>query len=123
MKKTLLSIGLALFALASQAAQSVTLAWDQNPETDLEGYVLAYSTASPTWTTDGLLPVAELEVPYPFTEGTFSGLTEGTTYHFAVKAVNIYGLESLWSDVVSYTVPRTPPTKPRGLRIVIVPAQ
>lgn len=120
MKKFFLTLALACVTFLADAA-SVTLEWDQNPETDLTGYVLAYGTSSVDWTTLGEPPALALPlIAYPATQGTFTGLLEGSTYHFAVKAQNIYGLESEWSDVVSYTVPRTPPTKPARLRIKLV---
>ena len=77
------------------ASFAVTLAWDANPETDLVGYKLSYGTASGTYTnviSTGL--VTEISVP---------NLVEGTTYYFAVAAVNAAGAQSLNSNEVSYS--------------------
>jgi hypothetical protein len=115
---SLLLVGLmALAARPASAAQSVTLIWDPNSETNLSNYVLAYSTTGTNWTTTGS-PQVFFPVPVPgITEGTFSGLADGVTYHFAVKARNVFGLESPWSDVVSWTAPLVPPSKPTRLRV------
>lgn len=115
-------VALTAVAVPPPVTHSVTLEWDQNPELDLEGYVLAYHLGGAGWTTQEppVEPAVSLTVSYPTTQGTFTGLTEGTTYYFAVKARNIYGLESLWSDVVTYTVPHSAPVKPARLRITIV---
>jgi hypothetical protein len=77
------------------ASFAVTLAWDANPETDLVGYKLSYGTASGAYTnviSTGL--VTEISVP---------NLVEGTTYYFAVAAVNAAGAQSLNSNEVSYS--------------------
>ena len=77
------------------ASFAVTLAWDANPETDLVGYKLSYGPASGAYKnviSTGL--VTEISVP---------NLVEGTTYYFAVAAVNAAGAQSLNSNEVSYS--------------------
>jgi len=84
-----------LLGLASHAAaQSVTLAWDANPEADVSGYRVQYGTASgsPTTTVD----VGNV------TTRQFSGLQLGVTYYFRVVAYNTSGLESTPSSEVSF---------------------
>jgi len=53
------------------------------------------------------------------TSYTVSSLAQGTTYYFAVTAVNADGLESPYSAQVSRTipVPAVPPSRPTGLLI------
>lgn len=97
----------ALFLTGSAFAagtNSVSLAWDPNPETDLAGYRLQY----------GLTPGI-----YPYvvdagktTSATANGLNQGTTYYFTVVAYNSAGQSSTASSEVSYTVPGTPNTAP-----------
>lgn len=83
-------------------AQSVTLAWDPNPEADLSGYVVAYGTASGQLTKTVSVGKA--------TQTTIDGLTVGKTYFFAVRAYNTLGLASPLSVELSTTVVAPPPT-------------
>lgn len=120
MKKFLLILALACVTCLTRAA-SVTLEWEANPESDLAGYVLAYGTSSAQWITSGELPAFELPlIPVATLAGTFTGLQAGTTYHFSLKARNVFGPESDWADVITYTVPLNPPSKPARLRITTV---
>ncbi|HXG49157.1 MAG TPA: Ig-like domain-containing protein, partial [Methylomirabilota bacterium] len=87
------------------AQTSVTLAWDPNPETNLVGYIVRYGTSSGNYSTTVPVGLA--------TSRQITGLTPGTTYYFAVYARNVFDLESVPSDEVSYTLPPTstpPPT-------------
>ncbi len=105
------------------ASFAVTLAWDANPETDLVGYKLSYGTASGTYTnviSTGL--VTEISVP---------NLVEGTTYYFAVAAVNAAGAQSLNSNEVSYSFttsgtvvpPTVVTTSPTGKTVIYVDSE
>lgn len=105
------------------AAFAVTLAWDANPETDLVGYKLSYGTASGAYTnviSTGL--VTEISVP---------NLVEGTTYYFAVAAVNAAGAQSLNSNEVSYSFttsgtvvpPTVVTTSPTGKTVIYVDSE
>lgn len=89
------------FALALgsplQGAQSVTLAWDQNPENDIAGYILYYGVASGNYT--NAINVGNT------TTNTVSGLISAVTYFFVVTAYNTSSLESDPSTEISYTVP------------------
>ena len=105
-RRRLLSCGKLLSALvsllivslpSSQAFQSVTLAWDANPESNIAGYLLHYGT------TQGQ-PTENLEVGNT-TTATVSKLADATTYFFTVTARNTSGLESGPSNEVSYTTP------------------
>ena len=105
------------------ASFAVTLAWDANPETDLVGYKLSYGTASGAYTnviSTGL--VTEISVP---------NLVEGTTYYFAVAAVNAAGAQSLNSNEVSYSFttsgtvvpPTVVTTSPTGKTVIYVDSE
>ena len=96
---------LAGFAVSACGQSSVTLAWDPSPDTSISGYRLYEGVASRTYTT-------VIDVGHE-TMATVSNLTSGVTYYFAVTAYDTNGLESDYSDEVSYTVPlptNTPPT-------------
>lgn len=93
---------LALIGKTASAA-SVDLVWDPNPETDIAGYNLCYGTSSGNYTTT--LPNGTSN------SASVSGLIEGKTYYFAVKAVNASGYESAPSAEVVYQVP-VPGTSP-----------
>jgi len=87
---------LAAFAAGAKGAQSVTLAWDSNPEPDIAGYRLYYGKTSQSY---------RQYVETSATQATASNLVEGTTYFFAATALNTAGVESAFSSEVSYTVP------------------
>ena len=81
-------------------ASTVTLAWDQNPESDLAGYNIHYGTSSRNY-------------DYSVDTGnspscTISGLQEGTTYYFAVTAYDSQANESDFSEEIAYTMPMPP---------------
>ncbi len=85
----------------SAFAADVTLAWDPNTEADLAGYRLYYGTASGNYPTSVDVGKATLY--------KILGLFEGQTYYFAVTAYNTAGVQSGYSNEVSYTVPTTTP--------------
>ena len=78
-------------------AASITLAWDPNSEPDIAGYKLYYGTAK------GVYEFA-IDLGNQATY-TIPGFLERGDYYFAVTAYNVYGLESSFSDEVSYPEP------------------
>lgn len=96
-----------VFSLSLCLGQSVTLTWDPNPELDLLGYHLYRSAQSGT----GYARInAE---PITGTRYTDSGLEPGVTYFYVCTALNRAGLESGYSNQVSFTVPfPVPPPEP-----------
>ncbi|MBE0544388.1 MAG: fibronectin type III domain-containing protein [Verrucomicrobia bacterium] len=91
---------LALFQPPVEATQNVTLGWDSSPDLSVTGYNAYHGVASRTYT--NLINAGN------GTRATIPDLVEGTTYFFAVTAYNILGLESEFSDELSYTVPEAP---------------
>src|SRR6266446_704159 len=87
-----------------QAAQSVTLAWDANTAPNIVGYRLYTGTTSGVYT-------QQIEVGNN-TSTSVSNLVDGTTYFFAVTDYNTSGVESAYSNQVSYTAPLATPTPP-----------
>jgi thermitase len=74
---------------------SVTLTWNANTEADLAGYQLQYKpTAGNTWT--------QINNITGLTD-TVTGLTNGTSYDFQLRAVNTSGQTSAWTATVSAT--------------------
>jgi hypothetical protein len=107
LKRLLLITGtLLLFALHAWAwpttnkLAGVTLAWDPNPDTPSAGFIVYYGLASGAyaWTTN---------VAY-VTNADLHGLTRGTTYYFAVTSYDTNGVESDFSNEISYTPPPPP---------------
>ncbi len=98
--------GLALLLITAaqtgfgQAGRTLTLAWDPSPDLDVAGYFFYWGTASGQYTTRTNVGNA--------TTNTISGLVAGVTYFFAVTAYSSTdGLESPFSDEISYTPPVT----------------
>jgi hypothetical protein len=110
MKRLLFTLTLLGCLCATVGAQlrSVSLAWDPNSEPDLAGYKLYYGTASGVYTHTNVLGLV--------TNTAVSGLSEGVTYYFAVTAFNTSGLESDFSNEVSYQVPFPEPDRVPGFQ-------
>ncbi len=94
------------FTCQVHASQSVNLAWDPNLEQNLAGYRVYFGTGSDNYT-----QTMEVETP----SATVPDLTEGVVYYFAVTAYNTEGVESGYSNEVSYAVPSPSPAQPEGL--------
>src|SRR5215813_10282600 len=88
----------------AQAAQSVTLAWDPSSGPSLAGYRVHDGAATRTYTQT--LDVGNV------TTATISNLQAGVTYYFAVTAYNTAGVESAYSNEVSFTATATPGPAP-----------
>jgi hypothetical protein len=95
----LITIFLLFFNNKSYSAQ-VTLAWDPSNQSNLKGYKIYYGTVSGNyqWTID-----AGNETSYMVT-----GLNTGATYYAAATAYNNSGLESSFSNEVTFTVSSIP---------------
>ena len=79
----------------AQTTQSVSLAWDTDADPSVVGYEVHYGTSASSLTATQDAGVS--------TTATVSGLTPGTTYYFAVTAYNATGVNSTYSNEVSYT--------------------
>ncbi|MFZ4621534.1 MAG: fibronectin type III domain-containing protein [Bacteroidota bacterium] len=83
---------------AARSIAKVTLNWSKNTEGDFARYrIYGGTTANPTTkldsTTGGISDVTKV----------ITGLTNETKYYFRITAVNIYGMESGYSNEVSAT--------------------
>src|SRR4030042_5016555 len=96
---TSLILFLSLFFSSTDAAAQIRLAWNQNTETDLAGYLLHYGTASRSYGTP--IDVGNA------TSYTLTGLTPGVRYYFAVTAYDTAYNESGFSNEVYGTVTET----------------
>lgn len=85
-------------------ASTVTLAWDQNVESDIAGYRVHYGTSTRNY--DYSIDIGN------YTSCTISDLQEGTTYYFAATAYNSQLNESDFSEEITYTIPITSPADP-----------
>lgn len=101
-------------------AAEVTLAWDANSEENLDGYKLYYkldSSGTPyngTGLNEGDSPVTiylEDMENSSSPQFTLTGLGDGQIYFFALTAFDTDGMESDFSDEVSYEVPSTLPNE------------
>ncbi len=105
-RSLLIALLFVIGACFSALAETVTIAWDPNPEPDIYGYKVFYGTESRNYT-------HEVDVTGPTnTSVQITDLEPGNTYYFAVKAVDISGQESDFSEEVSKTfeLPNVPPT-------------
>jgi hypothetical protein len=80
----------------SVEAAAVNLAWNPNPEPDIAGYLISYGTSPGNY--------SSTQATGNVTSATLSGLQEGQTYYFSLKAVNTAGLQSASSAEVSQYV-------------------
>jgi hypothetical protein len=93
---------LAFMSLAALAhsQSSVTLAWDPSPDASVVGYHLYVGAASQVYTQ--VIDAGNL------TTKAVSSLSAGVTYYFALTAYDGSGLESAFSEEISYTIPLLP---------------
>ena len=82
-------------------AKVVTLAWDANPEPDLEGYIIYRNADSPgpPYEYSSTLPEDDLLDPLA-PEVKLTGLQEDTEYFVSVTAYDNEGNESYFSDEI-----------------------
>lgn len=85
---------LALEPSSARAEITLKLAWDPNPETDVVGYRVG-------WTTDPEQLQSHLDAG-PSTTVAIPGLSADTLYHFTVMAVNAAGLVSEPAPLLSH---------------------
>ena len=78
---------------------NVVLAWDASPSGEVTGYRVYWGAASRCYT--NVLATTNLIA-------TVTNLQRGVTYYFAVTAFTATGLESEFSNEVSYTAPARP---------------
>lgn len=97
-----------LFSLAAAQADVITLAWDANPEPDLDHYELLVGTASGTYTQTIQITSA--------TQSTLT-LPDGVLHYAVVRAVNTSGQASEPSRELCFQSGPNPtaPAAPRGL--------
>jgi hypothetical protein len=89
---------------------TVSVGWDASTS-PVAGYEVSYGTTSGEY--DYVVDVGN------HTSVTISGLEEGTTYYFAVKAYNSEGVKSTFSEELVYTVQLTnAPLNEAGPRII-----
>jgi hypothetical protein len=107
--------GVLLAMLGSAWGAGVTFAW--TPNTDIvAGYKIHYGPASRTYN--------QLFDARNVTSGTVSNLVPGTRYFFALTAYNSQGLESDYSNEITYFVPtNTAPSGPFRLTIALTPSR
>jgi hypothetical protein len=78
---------------ATPTTATVTLSWNPNTEPDLSYYRVYYGTSSRSYSNSTGVGIT--------TSTTISGLTSGTIYYFALKAVDTSGNESPYSPEVA----------------------
>jgi large repetitive protein len=97
----ILLIALCASTAAARAGETVTLAWDPNPEPDLAGYRLFWGLGSRSYVeVRDVENVTSYELQLPF---------DDENYFFAVTAYNDVGLESGFSNEVFHPDPPVTP--------------
>src|SRR5579859_6301168 len=101
--RSLLAVSLVLITLGAHAQNkaSVTLAWNPDATPGLVGYNLYQGAASGSYTNKITVGIQ--------TNATVSGLTYGVKYYFTVTAFTSVGLESPYSNEITYTPATNPP--------------
>jgi hypothetical protein len=87
-------ISLILFSPPGLYAAEVTLAWDPSTDPNVTGFRVYYGTSNHSYQFN--------DDAGKNTTVTVSNLQDGTTYYFAVTAYNAAGIESGYSNEVSY---------------------
>jgi fibronectin type 3 domain-containing protein len=108
--------------VATAGIQRITVSWAANTETDVVRFrIYRFSTATPEINDAHLVAILTTATGRTFVD---SDRTPGTTYHYAVVAVDGAGNASDASDVVSATALDTPdttaPGEPAGLAATVV---
>jgi hypothetical protein len=83
--------------LATGTTSTATASWDRNTDSDTSGYKLYFGTSSRNYTTT-------IDVGAQ-TSYVVSNLQSGLTYYFAATAYTGTGVQSSFSEEVSYVVP------------------
>jgi hypothetical protein len=91
LKRAIWIVCVVIGTAATVEGAAVTLAWNPNPEPDVEGYIVSYGTSSGQYTTS--VPVGNT------TSHTITNLFTGQTYYFALQAVNASGPSSYSTEV------------------------
>ncbi|MDW7680311.1 MAG: Ig-like domain-containing protein, partial [bacterium] len=109
-------LGWALFLTASFVMQlyggQVIVSWDQNQESDLNGYRLHYGNSSRQY--QHQIDVGNV------TSYTLTNLTGGRTYFFSVTAYNTAALESDYSEEVSLFIDPDDVIPPALVAIIVI---
>ena len=84
-------------AVDSLPGPTLTLSWSASTSTNVANYKIYYGTTSGSYT--------QVVSAGPLTQTTITGLTPGTTYFLAATASDDAGVESLYSNEISFVVP------------------
>jgi hypothetical protein len=97
--RCLLVLGLTLAVFNAYAAQQITLSWDPQSDSDVQGYgiYMVRGDAGPPYDLYGYVTKGELSHPDTPTF-TVANLQSGATYRFAVTAFTAQGAESSFSN-------------------------
>lgn len=87
----------AVDAAAVLGRSSVTVGWNQNPESSVAGYKVLLGTTSGTF--------SKVQNVGKVTSHAFTGLSPSTTYYFAVQAYDSTYQVSELSSVLTFTIP------------------
>jgi hypothetical protein len=118
---SLVAVAVAVLSLnaVAQTTTSVTLAWSPSSANNIAAYKVYYGVASNTYT--NIVPVGNV------TNATMSGLATDATYFFATTATASNGLESLFSNEITWTSTNKPPaitSQPQSVAVALAqPAQ
>ncbi|MEA1866505.1 MAG: PKD domain-containing protein [Thermodesulfobacteriota bacterium] len=88
---------------ATAYAESATLSWDAVNASDLQGYVVYWSTTSIN--SANFTDYEECQAVGDITSFEITGLEVGQTYYFTVTSMDLAGQESNFSDEISHTIP------------------
>jgi len=98
---SMVMFSLVLLGIPDVHAAEITLAWDQNSESDIAGYRVYYGQESHSYT--NVVDVGN------YTSCVIAELEDGETYYFAATAYNTDGFESDYSNEISNAASETTP--------------
>jgi len=111
MKRSVYILIVFLLTCLAVVALSVSLAWDASPDASVTGYKIYRGTNSGNYNyVTNVGNVTNCTIPLPMENVGY------VTYFFAATAYDGSGLESDFSNEVSYTPPKPRPVPVTGLR-------
>lgn len=113
MKRVLLVTAMLILMSSVCSAEILRVSWNANPEPDLAGYKVYWkATSATTWNMNDVGNVLTVDI--------VAGILPNVEYCAQVSAYDDSGNESVKSDASCSILDTIPPTKPSGVKVLIL---